>query len=708
MSNFAAMKLISVLFVLSTISFCTMPTSEKMDNANHAKYTNELIHESSPYLLQHAHNPVDWMPWSDKALEKAKKENKPLLISIGYSSCHWCHVMEKESFEDSLVADLMNKHFVCIKVDREERPDVDQVYMNAVQLMTGRGGWPLNCFATPDGRPFYGGTYFPKDNWMEILNNINRLYHDEPDKIEEYANNLVNGIRETEIIPNSTSSDDSLNLELIKSGLASWSSAFDNEYGGKNQAPKFPIPNNYQFLLNYYFHTEDENIRQHVLLTLEKMAYGGIYDQIGGGFSRYSTDDKWKVPHFEKMLYDNAQLISLYANAYRLNQNPLYKKVVDESIQFVFEELRDGNGAFYSALDADSEGEEGKYYVWKKEELESILGDDFSYAKAYFNVNSYGLWEHGNYILIRKDHNDALAKKMDISTDELEAKIETIKSKLKIERDKRIKPGLDDKSLTSWNALMVGSLVDAYYSFHNEDYLEEAIKSAKFIVNQQMNDDGSLWHSYKNGKSSINGFLEDYCFSAEAFIKLYEATLDHDWLEKAVILTDYSLINFFDKESKLFYFTSNKDADLISRSKEINDNVIPASNSSMARVLFRLGKLYPDLEYETISKNMLLQIKGQLNTYLPSYSNWAILLMEQTNPFYELAITGEDAKEKLLEIHETFIPNKIILGMTEEQVSLDLLKDKWIDGETMIYVCENKVCLRPVNKANEAVNLMLP
>ena len=685
-----------------------MPTNEQSELSKLEEHTNELVHETSPYLLQHAHNPVNWMPWGEKALEKAKTENKPILISIGYSSCHWCHVMEKESFEDTTVAALMNKHFICIKVDREERPDVDQIYMNAVQLMTGRGGWPLNCFATPDGRPFYGGTYFPKENWMEILNNISKLYREDYEKIDEYASNLLQGIKENEIISNPAQDDDSLDLNMLDNGLASWKNSFDNQYGGRNQAPKFPIPNNYQFLLYYYYHTGDQDIKNHVLLTLEKMAYGGIYDQVGGGFSRYSTDINWKVPHFEKMLYDNAQLISLYSIAFRLNQNPLYKKIVEESIAFVFEELSDKSGAFYSALDADSEGEEGKYYVWKKEELQSVLSEDeYEYAKDFFNINSFGLWEHGNHVLIRKYHNEELAKKHNLSVAELESKIESIKAKLKSERDNRIKPGLDDKTLTSWNALMISALVDAYYSFNNKDYLDKAIESANFLKKQQLKKDGSLWHNYKEGKSSINGFLEDYCFSIEAFIKLYEATLEQKWLNLAKVLADYSIDHFKDNESSLFYFTSNEDADLISRSKEVNDNVIPASNSTMARVLFKLGKLYPDSKYEAISRNMLLQIKDKFNSYLPSFSNWGILLMEQTKPFYELAITGKEAKEKLLEIHKQFIPNKVILGTTKNEVNLALLQDKWIDGETTIYVCENKVCLRPVNQANDAINLML-
>ena len=696
------MKLLSTLFAILLIQQCSMPQKDKQKTE---KYTNALIEESSPYLLQHAHNPVNWMPWGEAALKKAKEENKPLLISIGYSACHWCHVMEEESFEDTTVANLMNENFICIKVDREERPDIDQVYMNAVQLMTGRGGWPLNCFATPDGRPFYGGTYFPKENWMDILNKINTLYREEPNKVDEYAENILKGIKENEIVEVNLPQD-SFQISDFEEGLQKWKGSFDSEYGGNRQAPKFPIPNNYLFLLNYYHHSGDENVKHHLLLTLEKMAFGGIYDQIGGGFARYSTDLEWKVPHFEKMLYDNAQLISLYSLSYRMNKNPMYRKVVEESIQFVEEELTAENGAFYSSLDADSEGEEGKFYVWTKSELKSLLDDNYPIAKAYFNINSYGHWEKDHYILIRKKQNQKLAKQFDLSLEAFEQKVESIKTRLKKARDKRIKPGLDNKSLTSWNALMISGLVDAYYSFGQEEFLQKALKNAHFIEKQQSREDGGLWHNYKDGKSSINGFLEDYSFTIEAFIKLYEATLDQKWLDRAKSLADYSIENFYDRETKLFFFTNHKEPQLVNRSKEINDNVIPASNSSMARNLFRLSKLYPKENYHTLSKKMLQQMVPQFNTYLPSYTNWAILLMEYAEPFYELAVSGKEAKEVLMEIHNHYIPNKVVLGSTKDRAPIELLKGKWVEGETYIYVCENRQCLRPVTQTEEAVKLM--
>lgn len=683
-----------------------MTTNEK--NPPTSKYTNSLINESSPYLLQHAHNPVDWMPWGEEALNRAKEEDKPLLISIGYSACHWCHVMEHESFEDTAVASIMNKNFICIKVDREERPDIDQVYMDAVQLMTGSGGWPLNCFATPEGKPFYGGTYFPKKNWLDVLEKIKTIYTDEREKVEEYAQKLSNGVQQSELMKGIDSSESEFHISDLSDGLKKWETTFDPTYGGTNQAPKFPLPNNYLFLMHYYFHTKDENIKEHINISLKKMAYGGIYDQIGGGFSRYSTDMQWKVPHFEKMLYDNAQLISLYAQAYRFEKNPLYKEVVEESIRFVEEELTANNGAFYSALDADSEGEEGKYYVWKKEELQtSLSSSEYEIASSHFNINRYGLWEYGNYILIRKKESKELAEEADLSLDQYQNKLKEIKEKLKNKRSKRVKPGLDDKSLTSWNALMISGLVNSYLSFEKKEYLSKAEKNATFILTNQRREDGGLWHNYKSGKSTINGYLEDYCFTIQAFLELYEATLSPKWLAEAKSLTDYAIEHFYDETSGLFFFTSKLDPALFARKKEIIDNVIPASNSSMASVLFKLGKYYPEEDYQPKSKKMLQMVKAQLNRNLSSFSNWGILLLEQANTYYEVAICGENAIEKVLELHQHYIPNQLIMGMESNDPHLSLLEDKWREGETTIYVCENRSCKKPVTKVEDAIQQMI-
>ncbi|MAC96385.1 MAG: thioredoxin domain-containing protein [Flavobacteriales bacterium] len=663
---------------------------------------NDLINESSPYLLQHAYNPVNWKPWGEEALKLAAEQNKPLLISIGYSACHWCHVMEKESFEDTAVARIMNENFICIKVDREERPDIDQIYMNAVQLMSGQGGWPLNCFATPDGRPFYGGTYFPKEQWIDVLKQLSDLYQNDLQKVDDYANKLTEGVQSSELIERKEV-EKKFSISVLKDGLERWKTAFDPVDGGNNQAPKFPMPNNYQFLLNYYYHTQDSVVKNHLDLSLKKMAFGGIYDQIGGGFSRYSVDKEWKVPHFEKMLYDNAQLISLYSEAYRLDKNELYEQIVIESIAFAKRELMHPDGIFYSALDADSEGEEGKYYVWQKEELQSILGEDFQLIETHFNVNEKGYWENGNYILLRNLEDEELAKQAGLNLAEYHKRIETAKVKLLKNREKRIKPGLDDKSLTSWNALMIKALCDAYLSFGDPEYKKMAERTAHFILKNIQKEDAALYHSFKNGKASINGYLEDYSFTIEAFISLYQCTFNEFWLKEAKKLADYSIAHFYDMESGMFYFTNDKDPKLIARKMEVSDNVIPASNSSMAKGLQQLGLLLENEEYLKISTQMLSNMQESFNSYLPAASNWGILLLRKSFPYYEVAIAGKNAEKKRDNFHQHFLPNCLFLGDKDNKSTLPLLELKCINEQTTIYVCENKVCQLPVTTIEKAM-----
>jgi len=677
-----------------------------MDTTKH-KHTNNLINETSPYLLQHAHNPVNWYAWGDEALKKAKDENKLLLISIGYSACHWCHVMEHECFEDEEVAKIMNDNFICIKVDREERPDIDQIYMNAVQLMSGRGGWPLNCFALPTGEPFYGGTYFPKSQWIQILNSVANEYKVAPQKVIEYANQLTKGIQTSEMLP-MVKDDTPFSMDVLDAGVARIKKQFDYVEGGGNHAPKFPMPNNYQFLLQYYYHTKDEEILEIVELTLDKMAYGGIYDQIGGGFARYSTDKYWKAPHFEKMLYDNGQLVSLYSDAYQLTKKPLYKHVVYQTLEYIEREMTAKNGAFYSALDADSEGEEGKFYVWSKEELEAVLKNDYEFAKEYYTVNSTGKWE-GHYILLRKKDDAKIAKLFNISEEEVQKRIDKINAILLKERAKRIRPGLDDKTLTSWNALMLKGYVDAYNVFGEEKFLKAAIKNANFIVSTQIRKparsaggDGGLNHNYKNGISNLDGYLEDYSFTTEALIALYQATFDEKWLTHAKQLTDYAIAHFYDDETGFFFFTSNNAKGLIARKMELSDNVIPASNSSMAKTLFLLGELYYNEDYTKKSKQMLKNIEAQISQYISGYSNWGILMLNNVKPFYEIAISGKKAHSKRKELNDTYLPNKLIVGSIKES-NLPLLEMKQVNGKTMIYVCYNKACQKPVEEVSEAL-----
>ncbi|NER18254.1 thioredoxin domain-containing protein [Spongiivirga citrea] len=669
--------------------------------------TNDLQDETSPYLLQHAQNPVNWKAWKEAPLEYAKANNKLLLISVGYAACHWCHVMEHESFENEEVAKIMNDNFVNIKVDREERPDVDQVYMNAVQLMTGRGGWPLNVIALPDGRPVWGGTYFQKEEWTRTINQISELYQKDPDKMIEYATKLEEGIKSLDLIePNPEEAN--FTLDNINTAVASWSRSFDNKKGGLNRAPKFMMPNNYHFLLRKAYQTDDKELMSYVNFTLTKMAYGGIYDHVGGGFSRYSVDDKWHVPHFEKMLYDNAQLVSLYADAYLLGENELYKRTIEESLTFVERELMSDEFAFYSSLDADSldennELEEGAFYVWKKDELEEILGSSFDVFKDYYNINNYGFWEKKNYVLIRDEDEKEIAKKHNITVEELQDQIATAKTKLFHIRAKRNRPRLDDKSLTSWNALMLKGYVDAYRVFGNEHYLDIAIKNATFIKNKQLRPDGGLNHTYKDGTSSINGYLEDYAATIQAFIALYESTLDAQWLNLSRDLTNYAFDHFYDNKSGFFFFTSNEDAALVSRSIEQLDNVIPASNSIMAKNLYDLALYFGNKQYKTSAVNMLNSVKPNIDQYPTSHSNWLDLMLNFVGEYYEVAIVGEDAKKRIAELNKTYIPNKLIVGSKGES-NLYLLENRYTEGETMIYVCVEGACKLPVTEVDAAID----
>lgn len=697
-------NIILSLFVITLIS-CKGQNSETMKH----QYTNDLINETSPYLLQHAHNPVNWHAWNEKTLAKAKSENKLMLISVGYSACHWCHVMEHESFEDTLVAQIMNDNFINIKIDREERPDVDQVYMNAVQLMTGSGGWPLNAIALPDGRPVWGGTYFKKEQWMDALKQISKLYIEKPDKLYEYADKLEEGIKAMDMV--SLNTDEPIfEKNFIDEAVNNWSKQFDNSLGGMNRAPKFMMPNNYHFLLRYAHQNNDEKLMNFVNLTLTKMAYGGIFDQLGGGFSRYSVDSKWHVPHFEKMLYDNGQLVSLYADAYLITKNELYKDIVTETLNYVKNEMTIGNGAFYSALDADSltpegELEEGAFYVWNKEELKTILKDDFELFSDYYNVNNYGFWEHGNYVLIRKDDDAKILERHSLTKLELKEKKSTWKSLLLKERNKRSKPRLDDKTLTSWNTLMLKGYIDAYRVFGNSEYLETAKKNANFIIDNQLKEDGGLYHNYKDGKSTNNGYLEDYSATIDAFLALYESTLDEKWLTTARDLANYCFDHFFDEQSKMFYFTSNEDKSLVSRSIEYRDNVIPASNSIMAKNLFKLSHYFDNEHFSKTAMSMLNNVKPEMKEYPSAYSNWFDLMLNYAQPFYEVAIVGAEAKQKITELNKTYLPNKLIAASTSEN-NMPLLENRFNPDNTFIYVCVNKACKLPVTEVNDAIKFI--
>ncbi len=675
-----------------------------MNKSNPGK-PNHLKGQTSPYLLQHLYNPVDWYPWGEEALEKAKKENKPLLVSIGYSACHWCHVMENESFEDQEVADIMNKNFVCIKVDREERPDIDHIYMNSVQLLSGRGGWPLNCFALPDGRPFWGGTYFPKEQWKSILERVQELYVKQIADLEDQAEKITLGLSQSSFIkPKEEKAV--FKREEAKRMAENLMEYMDPVEGGIKGAPKFPIPNNFAFLLHYYHHTKDTKVLEQVFLTLKKMAMGGIYDQIGGGFARYSTDKNWKVPHFEKMLYDNAQLISLYANAYKIKPEPLFEEVVSETIAFVERELASPDGTFYAALDADSEGEEGKYYVWNEKEFENVLGDKASLMKEYYNLNGKGFWENGKNILLKDETDENFASAHEMPVDELKTLVLKAKKELLKALSKRVKPGLDNKVLVSWNALMIKGLCDASAAFQQPEYLAKAQTAAEFICNHAMKSNGELFRLINGKKPSIEAFLEDYALLADALISLYQVSLDSKWLHKAKTLTAYALENFSKPGTAMLSFTSKQAEELAAPFYEFHDNVIPSSNSVMGRNLFALANYFENAGWGQRSSDMLRDIKDHLEKFSSSYSNWGRLLLQHVYPFYTLAITGSRAETKVREISQMYLPEKIMAPSKSKDTNIPVLQQRFQEGETLLYVCSMGSCQLPVKTTEEALKQM--
>ena len=710
------MKYILFLFVLVFAFSCNMPSPKGKDTTttdpHKGKATNQLLGQSSPYLLQHVYNPVDWYPWGDEALQKAKDENKLLIISVGYSACHWCHVMEHESFEDSLVASVMNENFVCIKVDREERPDIDDIYMTACHL-SGRGscGWPLNAFALPDGRPFWAGTYFPKNNWLQILDNIQTTYTTDPTKISQAAEEITNNISRTDDLV-FVDAEEKFTSSRLRRIARTFVKTIDMEKGGRKANPqrpnKFPMPNNYQFLLEYQHLSGSKSTMQAVKVTLDNMANGGIYDHLGGGFARYSTDPNWKAPHFEKMMYDNGQLVSLYSFAYQKTKKDLYKQRVYETLDWVEREMTNPQGGFYSSLDADSEGEEGKFYVWKKSEIDEALGKkDAAIFSDYYSVKPNGNWEHNNNIIHITKRPKDIARKHKMKLKDLEKLMLKCRKDLMKVRDKRIRPGLDDKILTSWNALMLKGYADAYRVFGEQKFLDAALKNADFLLNNQLKEGNRLNRNYKDGKSVINAFMDDYALLIDAFVALYQATFDEKWLNKSEDLTQYVMANFYDEKSRMFFYTSSQDAPLVARKKELSDNVIPASNSVMAKNLFHLGTyLYKD-EYTQLSRDMMNTIIIQFeDSGQPSfYSNWCSLLAKLTHEPYEVAIIGDDFAEKRQEIDQHYLPNALLLGGKTEG-NLELLKNKLIEDETRIYVCKKKVCKLPVTEVKKALKLM--
>lgn len=672
---------------------------------NNADKQNRLSHASSPYLQQHADNPVDWYEWSDEVIAKAKKEGKPLLISIGYASCHWCHVMEKESFMDTAVARLMNDNFICIKVDREERPDIDNIYMNACQLLSGSGGWPLSAFALPDGKPFFAGTYYSKNNWMTLLKQVSQAYKEKNNLVVKQADALTKGITE----------DD---LSFLKNGNSAslisktdYENFFDSIYkkidtrnGGLIGSPKFPMPVLIKFLLQYHYLTGNKQALTVSTNTVTHMALGGIYDQVGGGFARYSTDSIWHIPHFEKMLYDNGQLVSLYAHAYQITKNIFFKNVLTETIAFIERDLTSPEGGFYSSLNADTEDGEGDFYAWKMEAFNKTVGSESQDILAeYFNVSPQGNWEKGKNILYASYTPQEYATMKKQLPDNFNAILGKAKNALLEERNKRSRPTIDKKILTAWNAIMLTGYVDSYMATGNEEYLKKALSNARFIEKNIIGKGGILKRNYTKDKIPVEAFLDDYAWTANAFIKLYQVSFDKYWLTLAQQVTEYALAYFYDNSSGLFYYTADNAANLVVRKMEIADNAIPSSNSIMAGVLFELGAYLDNKDYSAKSKIMLLRVAERIKTLPSYYAQWCSLAGLFSHPTYEVAIMGKDAHKMRLELQKNFLPSCIYMGETSQE-NLPLLKAKLVENKTLIYVCTNKVCKMPVEEVDKALS----
>ena len=674
------------------------------------KFTNQLINETSPYLLQHAHNPVNWFPWGDEALQKAKKEDKVILVSIGYSACHWCHVMERESFENETVAGVMNDNFVNIKIDREERPDLDHIYMDAVQAMTGSGGWPLNVFLTPDAKPFYGGTYFPpvkafnRSSWTDILVGISNAWREQKSEIETQAENLVTHLQQSNTfikpaVESISQPDEELvSTEECENMFTAIIKTADKEWGGFGNAPKFPQIFTIRYLLQYHYFTDDKAALHQALLSIDKMLLGGIYDHIGGGLARYSTDKEWLAPHFEKMLYDNALLITVLCDAYQLTGEKKYEKAIRKTIQFVSNELTHTEGGFFTALDADSEGEEGKYYVWQKEEVDRILGDDAALFCNFFDVTETGNWEAKNILRILMPMEEFVGEN-NLDKVHFEDTINRSLEKLRKVREGRIKPNLDDKILLGSNALMLKAISLAAIALQDISYREMAEKNFQFLrdrftKNEQTFD---LFHTYKNEVARYPAFLDDYAYLISACIQLYQLTFNDKYLQSAREYTEHVIDHFSDEDSIYFYFTNKAQMDVIVRKKEVYDGATPSGNAVMGENLRELAIIYDLPEWDNRALAMMVGLKPAMIKYPGSFGIWASLLLQELPGVNEIAVTGKGSIELAGTIQSRYIPNKIIMASNSKNDQFPMLAGKEFASAPLIYRCKNYACAAPVS-----------
>ncbi len=699
----------NILFIILFIVIISCKNNSNNTSKNtDFKFTNQLINESSPYLIQHAHNPVNWYPWDLKYLKKAEKEKKLVLLSIGYASCHWCHVMEKETFENEEVANFMNKHFINIKVDREEHPNVDKTYLTAVQVMTGNGGWPLNCVLLPNGQPVWGGTYFSKNEWLTSLKNIHEIYTKNPKNTDNFAKQLTSDLMSLQSV---SRNNDTLQFtpKKIKNLVVNWKQKLDTINGGFLGEKQFPKPNSYLFLLRYAHQTKNKKLLNYVFKTLDKIALGGLNDHIEGGFARYTTDNKWHIPHFEKMLYDNAQLVSLFSYAYQINKNKLYKKIVISTLDFIEKEFYT-KGLYFSSLNADSFNEinkleEGAYYTWSKKNLKTLfMKEDYFLFNDYFGIDSIKTIEE-KHVLVKLCKDSVFVKKHQLNLNSFKKKVKSWENILLMERKKRKKPELDNKILTSWNALLLQAFIDAYKVFGNEKFKKKAIENAISLKRNAISENWEIYRSLNVKKKKIKGYLEDYAQLIHSYISLYQITFDEKWLEYSYKLSETTLQHFLRKDKTIFNYTSKNNISLISDNLDIEDIVIPSSNSVMNKNLFYLGHYYDNKKYLDLSKKILHNLMPRIEKHPHIYSNWLDSYLNYSFPFYEIAINGEDAFAKRIELQSKYIPNYLLSGSTKKS-NLPLLENRFIENKTFIYVCVNKACKLPTEEVKKAISLV--
>ena len=663
-----------------------VPAQTTLENAN------------SQYLQAHADNPVNWYQWSTEALELAKKNNQLVIISIGYSSCHWCHVMEQESFMDTMVAKYMNVNFVNIKVDREERPDIDKIYTEAAQMLTGNSGWPLNIIALPDGKPLFAGTYYDKEEWLQLLKQAHQMFTSAPERMQQNADAIS---RKLERNNRNTPISGIEQLPAYEQLWQYWQPYIDFNYGGFRQQEKFPLPVAWQSLSQFYYLNKNPEILKAITTTLDQMMYGGIYDQIGGGFFRYSTDQAWFEPHFEKMLYDQAQLIGLYADAYKFTKNPEYKNIIRQTVEWVNDYLAAPEGGFYASSNAVTEGENGIFYLWLYEDLKTLLPEDnFRLLQNYFQIKPGGNLRDSLNLLHRKVSDSSFVASQQLNLDNWLTLKSSMIANIKIEREKRIKPAIDQKIITSWNALMIRGLVRVYTALQDETCLQKALETAHFIENQLMNENGIIYHSMFENKTGTNGFLDDYAFTASAFIDLYQATFDKHWLDLALKITQNVITTFLNKNQPLFNYHAGNEA-LFMNTNDFQDDFMPSANSVMAEVLFLLGHLLANNAYLEKSRMMVSALANDILPGGPNYANWSALLGNMQYKPFEVAVVGKDAQKLASQMQHHYLPDVIFLGGNNE--NLPLLKNKRVVNKTMIYVCRNKECKIPVEDIEAAL-----